>query len=69
MYALPMSARRPTKRTALLSALLATATLSTAGAAVAADQFDPQLQFAMQRIGCPIRLHGDGTSVRGLKLR
>lgn len=49
MYALPPSGRRSTKRTALFSALLATSTLFTAGAAVAANQFDPQLQFAMQR--------------------
>lgn len=49
MYALPPTARRSAKRTTLFCALVATATLFTAGAAVAAEQFDPQLQFAMQR--------------------
>lgn len=49
MYALPTTARRSAPRTVLFSALLATTTLLSAGAAVAADDFDPQLKFAMQR--------------------
>lgn len=49
MLASSMTARASLKRTVLSSVVIATAALFSAGSAIAAEDFDPQLKFAMQR--------------------